>query len=399
MGEKRHQALWEEFEAEPFFLPIGDTNLNACLGKQGSERSYYRGYIRSAILLVEDVLNNERFADFDSVVLPILFNARHGVELNLKFILNTFNEWGLKVPQHKITHDISALYDCISKVKMGDQELKSIVIKIGPYVRSLSNIDHDGEELRYHKTRDNVKSLDTISIVNLEVVRFSLAQLNDLTEQLHRCLRRLSLERKVVSHTSVLSRRDLLEIAGRLPDRTEWASPRFKESKKKVMDDYDLSGTQFSRALKVIETNRAMMPLIGLDCHLLSLTDFQIQKILRLRPNTFEQKVNLQSVLENNNSKNQAQTFHKYIRTHLSVNDRADLMTIYFIGRDGDLAEYYEYDFAEKCRAIKSKSIDDTSYLFSTIFMESIVEGLRILGKAALATQVESKYTASATHP
>jgi len=341
MDEERKETLLADFEKEPFFLPFGDTNWNACLGTQGSERAYYRGYLRSAILLAEDVINNDRFADVDSVVLPILFNARHAVELNLKLLVRTFKDWGLKVPPHKFNHDIDALFECICEIKLGDKELQSLMLKIEPYVRSLSRIDRKGEEFRYHKTRDDQISLSELSIVNLKVISVSLTKLYELTDTLQECLRRISLERREGSHTSALSRRDLKSIANMLPDRDEWRESIFGTLKEKIIEDYKLSNREFSKALDLIQVNRAMMPLIGLECSLISLDDKKVEEILVRRAASGITEPNNMFDRNENRSGN-IRAFYQYVSMELSLKDRADLMTIYYMGRDRELSEDYE---------------------------------------------------------
>lgn len=391
MDKIKKENIFADYEKEPFFLHLGDPHLNACLGSQGSERAYYRGYLRSAILLVEDILNNKRYADFDSVVLPILFNARHSLELNLKFLLNTFFEWGLEVSEYQINHDIGTLFQCVCDVRVGDKELESLIRKIGPYIQSLSKIDRNGEEFRYYKTRNDQVSLEMISIVNLDVIRISLTNLYELTDILQDCLRNLGLARLVNSHTNALSRKDLLTIARLLPDRSDWGHKIFGVLKKQVIEDYALSKRDFSKALKLMQINRAMRPLIALDCDFISLTEERIEEILE-NMQTLGMLNPHRAFDLNFDSEGKTRAFFEYIRAELSIEDRVDLMTIYYLGREQDFAEYYEADYKKNLDFAQLKSVDDVSFLFSTIFLECFVKGISILGKPTFAKKLESLF-------
>ena len=62
-----------------------DATWNACIGIQGYEENYLDGYIEAAIELADAIIEKELYGKHDTLVLPILYNARHSVELTLKF--------------------------------------------------------------------------------------------------------------------------------------------------------------------------------------------------------------------------------------------------------------------------------------------------------------------------
>ena len=73
-------------EIDPFFEPLRDCTWNACIGRQGDEENYVDGYIQASLLLTETILNNEIYGFRDTLILPIMFNARHAIELVLKYV-------------------------------------------------------------------------------------------------------------------------------------------------------------------------------------------------------------------------------------------------------------------------------------------------------------------------
>jgi hypothetical protein len=70
---------------DPFFALSEDTQWNACIGPQGTEENYLDGYIEAAIELASAVIEKNMHEKRDTLVMPILYTARHALELSLKF--------------------------------------------------------------------------------------------------------------------------------------------------------------------------------------------------------------------------------------------------------------------------------------------------------------------------
>ncbi len=64
---------------DPFFALIHDGQWNACVGVQGSEINYVDGYLEAARILAETVINRDLMGSRDTLAMPILYNARHGL--------------------------------------------------------------------------------------------------------------------------------------------------------------------------------------------------------------------------------------------------------------------------------------------------------------------------------
>ena len=79
---------------DPFFALPQDATWNACIGRQGDELHYLDGYIEAASELASAVIEKNMLGKRDTLVLPILYNARHAVELLLKFVSNQLVECG-----------------------------------------------------------------------------------------------------------------------------------------------------------------------------------------------------------------------------------------------------------------------------------------------------------------
>jgi hypothetical protein len=153
---------------DPFFRRVFDSDWNACIGRQGHEENYLDGYIEAAIELADAIIEKKMFEKRDTLVLPILYNARHAVELALKFASDRLTQAGvIKDEGRKLTHNIKAYWDHLHGSAIGDEKLAATIAALKPYIDSLSRIDSDGQELRYHRNRDNNRSLANYSTANL----------------------------------------------------------------------------------------------------------------------------------------------------------------------------------------------------------------------------------------
>jgi hypothetical protein len=339
------------------------------------------------------------FEKRDTVVLPILYNARHAVELALKFTINRLLGAGVISRAPRRNHDIRAHWRLLSDANLGDEELRKHVRGLEPFVGSLSRIDEDGQELRYHLNRDEDQSLSTYSLANLEVIRASLADLSKVIGGLkYRTIDFID-ERGTNAYTDRLSRRDLLCIARLMPPRSRWNKEVFTIMKERIKLRFNLSNTQFSKALNVIKNNREMKALIAEETSLIYLPDNLIVGIIeqwrKLHPprgaddnSVTSSLMTLNEILED--SSNHAEVVSA-LQTRLTEQQLAELQAIYYLGRDGGFPEQYE-DEVEKMRkqhALEEDAREPISYLMDkTNFLLAVTRALPRLGRSSLSTRL-----------
>ena len=271
-----------EIDSDPFFELGGDFQWNAYVGRQSDATAYADGYMEAALLMANAVIDGRLMGSRDTLVMPILYNTRHGVELTLKDAVRDLHRVGLLREGPAIDHDVALPWRMLNEGRFGDEALREIIATLEPYVRSLSRVDADGQSFRYARRNDAKVSMADRSLVNLQRIRDSLVPLKEQLRFLQWRVAELSDERATGSFTTECSRRDLVAIARRLPPRSEWASETFDIAKAAVREQYGLSSNAFSRALNVIQTNREMGPLIGLEFDLAHLTDDKALRILEL---------------------------------------------------------------------------------------------------------------------
>jgi len=167
----------------------------------------------------------------DTLVLPILYNARHAVELALKFATDRLVAAGLMQPAGRRDHNIKAYWERLHAASLGDEKLSQTIHALKPFVDSLSRIDNDGQELRYHLNRSEDLSLSDYSLANLAVIRASLSELSEALCVLRYRTMSFFAERGTGAFTSRCSGRDLLTIAQLMPRRDFWRDALFDQQK------------------------------------------------------------------------------------------------------------------------------------------------------------------------
>lgn len=81
---KEDKIIQKYLSMSPFNSVGGDLRFTACVGENGGydQTTIYNGFVDSVNTLVESIKANKNFAD--PMVYPILFCARHSMELFLK---------------------------------------------------------------------------------------------------------------------------------------------------------------------------------------------------------------------------------------------------------------------------------------------------------------------------
>jgi hypothetical protein len=386
---------------DPFFWLPSNSNWNALIGRQGDEVNYLDGYIEAAMELASAMIEKQMYMKRDTLVMPILYNARHALELLLKFALAKLIEMDVIEGTALRGHNIMSPWKLLQSSELGDEALRQYVSALEPYVSSLSKIDKDGQELRYPKNRAGQKSLAGRSLANIEVIRASLDTLNEVMAQLKGRLLDLIVERATGSYTTKCSRSDLLEIARILPNRSDWRELAFTQAKAEIMERFSLSGRQFSKAINVIERSREMRCLIGLESSLTHLSDqsalFTVEQWARLHPARrvseapgirHLREIDMEAVVEHGRI---AGEVNGEILRALTPDEIADLETIYYLGRDNRFCEHYESmleSTKQQHRATDDLAMEVDHLIEKTNFQEAVAHGVSKLGRPDLATRL-----------
>lgn len=391
----------DPYADDPFFKQKLDTDWNAFIGKQGNEENYLDGYIEAAMELADAVIDKKLFAKRDTLVLPILYNARHAIELALKFTEDRLVAAGVLPAIGRRNHNIKTHWDRLNAAAVGDEKIRQTIQALKPFVDSLARIDHDGQELRYHLNRSDDPSLSNYSLANLEVIRASLSKLSEAISVLkYRGISFLE-ERDTGSFTSRCSRLDLRTIAQLIPRRDFWTEPLFDQQKVLIKARYNLSNRQFSKALDVIQSNREMKAVIGVESDLLHISDDEIVWVVeqwkRLHPASdksdslgtdYFEAVRFERMKEERAIR--IEVFDE-IEWRLNAAKLAEMEAIYYLGRDRLFPEYYEWrvDLAKKEHGAANDPKAEIAHLMlKTDFLTCVQSAAAKIGRLSLVERL-----------
>lgn len=385
---------------DPFFsTKAKDSVWNACIGAQGDVENYVDGYIEAALELVSNVIEKQQYIKRDTLAMPILYNARHALELSLKYMHDIFLKEGVVHTPQPQNHDILSYWTLLSSTKLGDAELTQHIQNLEIYVTSLSNIDDDGQELRYATNKDGQKSLKDKALCNLVTIQESLLKLQTILSDAKYRLKEFVYERVTDTYTKDLSRKDLEEISKMLPPLDKWKEEIFDDAKTKIKEKYSIGSNKFSAAINLIKDHRTMASYLGKEFDLAHLSNEKIKltiqewKKLHNLKNKDSMGINFfdrcfDAMLDHNKT---AQKVQKNLSKLLSSDEIADLEAVFYIGREAIFCEFYE----KKLTSIKkehtaNKNLDqEISHLIEkTNFLDCVVNGLKILGKPELAQEL-----------
>jgi hypothetical protein len=391
---------------DPFFEQVRDGEWNACVGPQGDELNYISGYLEAARLLADAVIERRLYASRDTLALPILYNVRHGLELGLKFVLSEFVRIDLARPREgQADHNILEYWSQLRAHRICDRAARELIEAIGPFVRSLSRVDDDGQELRYFETMAGRRSLEDIPVVNLPRIRASVAELAAMLNELLDCVHRLTREHVTKTRTPYCSRTDLVEIAGMVGDRATWKEESFLRRKADVKERFQIGSAGFSTALKAIEGSRELAASIGIETPLTYLSDERAERVASRwlednRPPPLDAVGSIVSARDLRrelfaSGGRRGKTLVADVIEKLTLEEFADLQTLFYIGRDRRFGEEYDENLAHAIEAHRRSDRGEVidHILSKTNFLDELIRGARIAGRPVLSDRLAGLQT------
>jgi hypothetical protein len=248
------------------------TWANACVGNNGSPGNweYSRGYSYAANLLIDQVLLDQgKNYPVDMFIYPVCFNMRHSVELRLKGAIQKLQEIS-KIRDENLefnyaqSHDIGQIWNFFNdNSKAIDERYTEINDNLKTKILDIAEVDPTGQTFRYPFSTESQKHLVDVSIINFLNLRHQFNSLESDLEKLDELSVYLIDEYGQKSCTKHLSRKQIFNIAQKLPDRIKWSENSFIEVKTEIKEAFGLGSKELSIALKIIEGHYEFAPLIG----------------------------------------------------------------------------------------------------------------------------------------
>ncbi|MCL6247759.1 hypothetical protein M5F00_07775 [Acinetobacter sp. ANC 4945] len=242
-------------------------HLNACVGNNGwtGISTYLEGYQGATIAMLESILKKEDivgsnciFWTYDTAIYPILFSARHSLELFLKYQIDSINK--LKKYNNPLkkeltkTHNIETLWNLLVEEinQLNDDRLLNILISFEKSIHEYNKIDPLGETFRYPYSNEGKKYLEEHSTINFKNIYENYILIADEMQNFCSVVDYLKLEYSTGSYTKNLSRNDLKKISSTLPTMSKWKDESFNDVRNSIKEQYKISYKELSEAINII---------------------------------------------------------------------------------------------------------------------------------------------------
>lgn len=335
-----------------------DPHMNACVGNNGWQDlgTYGEGFDEAVKILAASIINDSYYLDV--VVHPIVFCARHRIELFLKHALVLIGlirpELAVKEARLVKTHDLTSLWSLYkTTVQNCDRRLDVSIRSMEDIVGDFAEIDPTAETFRYPYSQDNVKHLTKTPIINIPVLleRYSIVS-KAMKEQIE-LLEYLCSEYNTGTFTKKLSRYDISKIADDIPNKTLWGSKEFVAIRESLKLALSIGSLAFSEALEIIKSHREFSLKIGAEIPIETISPQRFTEFLCLNKDLNQSRsvgigVSTEAIFERNKAK-------EIIADSFSCEELATISTLIEIGRPGYFSETYDYLYSLELRLSTSE--------------------------------------------
>ena len=318
----------------------------ACVGENGgtTDEDIRNGFKRTVELLTESLKDGQEVEDL--LVYPIVYNARHSIELSLKIVIKMLWEIegkkGIKYSDEIIaerkkkihTHNIEELYKMACENKNIDRRIPAYFENIEDMIR-FYYFDEEGDAFKYELNKENQPHMikNKISHISIVLLETEFKEVMEKFDELICFLRNCMDEYSLGTFTKNLSRTDIWDISKRLPDYEEWRTEKFREIKEEIKQEYHLGSKEFSEAVNLIKKNRFFSENIGCEKIFGTITQEELKEYASLVKYYFEK--------------------NKF--------------------KEGNVTEWYKLDGVQQNAEILKKYLSNSSmeiiYVFLTIFL------------------------------
>ena len=269
----------------------GLTMFNACVGNNGIfDGKYFLGYDLSVKVLCKTLIKDT--TEIDQLIFPILFNARHAIELYIKDALynifkinesiNFIKDININVDKLQSTHNLDNLWEMFvnNAVKL-DRRMQEYIDYQKEYISDYFEIDLTGETFRYQYTKENVVHLAKTPLVN--VVLF-YKRYDELSQSMHKLIAfidQIEYEYCIYPYTKTFSPNDLLDISKRLGEFSTWGDA-FKKTKEAIKTEYSIGSKEFSDVINIIKKTPEYSRYIGIENYFLHASKEKILTAIKI---------------------------------------------------------------------------------------------------------------------
>jgi hypothetical protein len=382
------------------FKAAHDGTFNACVGENGIHdlRTYAEGYIESSILLLEAIVEKRLLGQRDTLVHPILYSARHAIELSIKHVLFELNKCDVKIePRQTHGHSLSKLWSAFKLASRCDSRLVELYEEINPIVKHLDGVDPDAQGFRYPNDNNNEKTLQGKMIVDLlstyKMVKVLQVHLKSLVNVVDVIVE----ERLLGSFTQDLNRPELKVLSENLSEAfSEDSKEKFLAIKKKWKNESLLSSAGFERALAFIKKHREFAGNIGQESELLAISRELLDQVVQFKLSDIELDFKNKDLPIVERAKQRPISWDAFeaLKAQLTAENVAELESLYYLTSLGQYSETYaslyeqylgNLNFQDEARR-KRECMEAFIGVFDKVsFLDYLVTSLKQVGLVSLS--------------
>lgn len=293
----------------PFEFHEEDTII-ACVGDNGgiTDDDIRNGFKRTVEILIKSLKVSHEVEDW--LVYPIVYNARHSIELSLKIVIKmlwelerkkkiSYSDEFIAERKKKLhTHNIEELYKMACENKNIDRRVPAYFENIEDLI-SFYYFDKEGDAFKYELNKDDQPHMikNQISHISIELLETEfkavMEKFDDLICFLERCVDEYSLG----TFTKSLSRTDIEEISKKLPVYEEWSKEKFKEVRDQIKQEYQLGSKELTDALNLIKKHRLFSSNIGCERMFGTITEDELKEYASLVKYYYEKNKSEENVV------------------------------------------------------------------------------------------------------
>lgn len=272
-----------------------EDGIIACVGDNGgtTDEDIKNGFKRTVEILTESLKDGQEVEDL--LVYPIVYNARHSIELSLKIVIKmlweiekkkgiNYSDEILTERKKKLhTHNIEELYKTACDNKDIDKRIPSYFDNIEDII-SFYYFDEEGDAFKYELNKEEQPHMikNKISHISIELLETEFKDVMRKFDELIYFLDKSIAEYSLGTCTKSLSRTDIQDISKKLPNYEEWKTEKFTETKNQIKQEYHLGSKEFSDAVDLIKKNRLFSMNIGCEQIFGTITEDELKEYVSL---------------------------------------------------------------------------------------------------------------------
>lgn len=371
-----------------------DYSLNACVGENGEQdhRKYGFGYDEAVKVMIAALTTAKMVVD--AGVYPLVFCARHRIELFIKDQLLTFERIR---PRKEITdeilnktHDLGNLWETFKdQAAKTDRRTLPFIKKAEPYICDFAEIDPTGATFRYPYDKSQTLHLDNTPIINIQIFAKRYHKLSALLNSFEHLTEYLVDEYGQGTFTNQLSRDDLRDISLELPHVSEWTDSCFNIVRNDLKNRYEISSNELSRAINLIKDHREFSSNIGVNIPLKGLDHAALKAYADIY-HEYHSRISSQSATAKTKRSLERRLVGK-VSTNLPKSAITAIYTLYELGKLSYFSESYDSLFDRYYQQEYELQFFCSYILRSRRALEFIRRGLEKVAQIELLSEIPEK--------